>query len=300
MQIRVLPGPKSALGESPLWHPTEEAIYWLDIRQLLVHRRDRTGDCASWKAREPVTAIALDKAGRLVGTHGASIARLTLTPGGAVEVVAIFADANLASNVRFNDGAVAPDGAFWAGTMDDHEVQSLGRWCRLGRDGVLEWTATEVGVTNGPVFDNEKGHAFLTDSRTRTIYRAEAWTVAAFENAKLYRCFTEAEGAPDGMALDRDGLLWVAFWDGGCVRQLDPATGGTIRRIDLPIRRPTSCAFGGAGLDRLFVTSAFGGEDGAGPDGALLVIDGLDTIGRPADRYVAYAWDALQGGDRDD
>ena len=64
------------------------------------------------------------------------------------------------------------------------------------------------------------------------------------------------------MTTDQDGCLWVAFWDGWCVRRLSP-DGRTIGVIELPVQRPTSCTFGGAQLDQLFITSATTGLDRA-------------------------------------
>ncbi|RLT39158.1 MAG: SMP-30/gluconolactonase/LRE family protein [Chloroflexi bacterium] len=68
---------------------------------------------------------------------------------------------------------------------------------------------------------------------------------------------------PDGMAIDADGNLWVAHFGGGCVRCWNPHTGQLIDQIDLPAKQITSCAFGGAELDTLFITSAAIGLDAA-------------------------------------
>ena len=65
----------------------------------------------------------------------------------------------------------------------------------------------------------------------------------------------EGDGSPDGMTVDSDGNLWVAFWDGWCVRKISP-DGEILERIPMPVQRPTSCAFGGPDLDLLYVTSA--------------------------------------------
>ena len=57
------------------------------------------------------------------------------------------------------------------------------------------------------------------------------------------------------MTVDAEGCLWIAFWDGWCVRRFSPK-GELLQTIEMPVARPTSCAFGGADLDRLYVTSA--------------------------------------------
>jgi sugar lactone lactonase YvrE len=51
-------------------------------------------------------------------------------------------------------------------------------------------------------------------------------------------------------------LVWVALWGGGAVVCLDGRTGRERARIALPVSQPTSCAFGGADLYELFITSA--------------------------------------------
>jgi sugar lactone lactonase YvrE len=90
-------------------------------------------------------------------------------------------------------------------------------------------------------------------------------------------------GFPDGMTLDAEGNLWVAFWAGGAVRCFSPA-GDLLEELRLPVRCPTSCAFGGPDLRTLFITSAYvaldEGERGE-LDGALLRVDDL-TTGVPA------------------
>jgi sugar lactone lactonase YvrE len=70
-----------------------------------------------------------------------------------------------------------------------------------------------------------------------------------------------ALGRPDGMAIDSEGMLWVALWDGGLVTRWDPKSGALLDRVSLPVSRPTSCAFGGPNLEDLYITSARSGLD---------------------------------------
>ena len=72
---------------------------------------------------------------------------------------------------------------------------------------------------------------------------------------KVFLKFAADWGVPDGMTLDAEGFLWIAHWGGARVSRFDP-DGQLDRCVSLPASQITSCAFAGANLDRLFVTSA--------------------------------------------
>ena len=62
---------------------------------------------------------------------------------------------------------------------------------------------------------------------------------------------------PDGLAVDAQGRLWSARWEGSCVVQHD-TDGRVIRRIDVPTAKVTSLAFGGPNLDEMLITTSQG------------------------------------------
>jgi sugar lactone lactonase YvrE len=99
----------------------------------------------------------------------------------------------------------------------------------------------------------------------------------------------EAEGYPDGMCFDTEGCVWVAHWGAGCVSRFAPdAT--LLRRVSLPTSHITNVCFGGAGLDRLFVSSARAGlsEDQLCREplaGALFEVLEPGAIGLPGRPY---------------
>jgi sugar lactone lactonase YvrE len=101
---------------------------------------------------------------------------------------------------------------------------------------------------------------YHTDSAPRTIYAFDFSDSGEISNRRVFAQFGEDDGHPDGMTVDSDGNLWVCFWDGWCIRRLAP-DGGIAERIAMPVQRPSSCAFGGLHLDRLYVTSAKRGLD---------------------------------------
>ncbi len=188
---------------------------------------------------------------------------------------------------RFNDGKVDPRGRFWAGTMDDAESGAHGTLYRLDGNGLLRQVRTGMGVPNGPCFLAD-GTVLVTDSPQRRITAllldAHGEPTAEHEFAQ----FTPEQGFPDGMTVDADNHVWVAFWDGWCVRRLSP-TGQIVAEIALPVQRPTCPTFGGVDLRHLYVTTA---RTGIAPEqlavqplaGSLLRIE-TGVRGREPDRF---------------
>ena len=76
----------------------------------------------------------------------------------------------------------------------------------------------------------------------------------------------EAWGSPDGMCIDDEDRLWVAFWGGSAVRCFD----GTdcVEMVELPTPLATCPTFAGPDLDQLVITTASidlpAGSPGAG------------------------------------
>ena len=116
----------------------------------------------------------------------------------------------------------------------------------------------------------------------------DGWDAVSCRSKCVFREFSETEGYPDGMTVDASGHLWVAFWDGACVRALSPMTGETVLEIHLPAARPTSCEFGGPDNSTLFVTSArIGLAEPYDSDGALFAIRVPGVKGQPGTRFLA-------------
>jgi sugar lactone lactonase YvrE len=94
-----------------------------------------------------------------------------------------------------------------------------------------------------------------------------------------------AEGYPDGMTFDAEGCRWLAHWGGACISRYS-RDGALLRRVALPTSHITNVCFGGAALNRLFVTSARAGlsaeQLAAEPlAGAVFEVDPQDVTGLP-------------------
>ncbi len=104
------------------------------------------------------------------------------------------------------------------------------------------------------------------------MYRFELHGDGALRNRSVFLQFGPDEGKPDGMTVDSEGALWIALWGAARVSRYT-AHGHLDRSVTLPASQITSCAFGGAALDRLFVTSAAEGISGEPMAGSLFEID---------------------------
>lgn len=278
-RVEVAVAADARLGEGPTWDPASGRLIWVDILASRVHTyAPADGRRTVMDTGQHVGAAKPRAGGGLVvnlrdgiGLYG---------PDGAFSWLVH----DPVAGRRGNDAAVAPDGSLWAGSMRYDETPGGGRLIRVTPDG----TATEyltVGVGNGTGWSPDGRTMFYIDSLTG---RVETFHVEDSAPARGTRpgspdgprltgratlaLVEEGAGAPDGLTVDAEGCVWVALWDGGQIRRYTPE-GRLDRTLELPVRRPTSCAFGGPGLRDLYITSARAGLDRPHPlSGSLLVL----------------------------
>ncbi|WP_193368283.1 SMP-30/gluconolactonase/LRE family protein [Pelagibius marinus] len=245
----------ATLGEGPLWSPREAALYWVDIKAPALHRyRPEDGDKTSWIMPEPIGWV-IERAngeGLVAGFKDRGFA--FLTPGTMMPEVIGQPEPDYPDN-RFNDAKADAEGRIWAGTMDCNEREAHGSLYRLDPD--LDWHRVDKGyvVTNGPAFSPDGATLYHTDTFEGTIYAFDVSKGGKLKNKRVFMTIPEGDGYPDGMTCDAEGCLWVAHWGGWRITRFTPS-GQVDRVIEMPVSQVTSVAFGGTGLDRLFVTSA--------------------------------------------
>lgn len=286
---------RNVVGESLIWDDRRNRLVWVDIIGRRIHaiNPDGTGH-QSWQTPDIVTSIGLrEDGGAIVGLRK-FVALWNW--GGSFEHLADV-EPDMPGN-RLNEGVVGPDGAFWVGTMqnnigaDDAPVDitaDTGRLYRVSADGsVTRLSDDTFGITNTLVWPHET-MLVTADTTKNEIYRYR-WDAQAQRLLDRRVILAGHErGLPDGSCGDADGMVWNARVVGGnCVMRLSPD--GTIDRlVELPCSWPTSCAFGGPGLDTLFVTSArFTMDDAhlaAHPiEGGLFALR-TGVVGKPAYRF---------------
>lgn len=251
------------LGEGPIWDHRSGRLLFVDIDGHAIHSFDpASGAHRVVPAGGYVSAIALAAAGGYLVTLQHDVAwfdgeRIGERP------LSVEADRD---DTRFNDGYVDPRGRFWAGTMSLVRKPAQGALYRIDMNPAPIVTRVLEGVTtsNGIDWSPDERLMYYADTGTRRIdvFDFDPET-AAIANRRPFATFGEAEGKPDGLVLDEEGCVWVALWQGSAVRCYGP-DGRLRQQIDLPVSRPTKCAFGGANLDALYITSATSGEPHAG------------------------------------
>lgn len=240
------------LGEGPLYDPRARRLHFLDIKGGRLFSYDPQSEkTAAREIAGEVSALALRRRGGYVCAFRNGFATLDLDDGAARPSPLFDPESDRPGN-RFNDGKADPSGGFWSGTMDDSQRDAdAGAWWRLDAGGAVAKIDGGFHVTNGPAFDPARKRVYFTDSARRIVYVAQSDGRGAADR-RAFLAFEERDGYPDGMDLDREGCLWIAFWDGAAVRRYSPE-GDRIDEVKLPVPRPTSVALI---EDRAFVTSA--------------------------------------------
>ncbi|GEC08058.1 calcium-binding protein [Streptomyces spinoverrucosus] len=268
---------EATLGEGPTWDAAAGRLIWIDILGSRLHTYDpATGRRTTRTTPQHVGAAKPRANGGMVLNLRDGVG--LLDPDGTFR----WLHHDPVPGRRANDAAVAPDGALWAGTMRYDEAPGGGTLSRLAPDGSVAVVLDDVAVSNGTGWSPDGRLMYYIDSPTRRIDVFD--TVDGHVTGRRPLAgIEEGAGFPDGLTVDADGCVWVALWDGGAVRRYTP-TGELDRVLQLPVPRPTACAFGGPDLTDLYITTARVGLTAPTPlSGSLLVVRGVGKgLAQPA------------------
>jgi sugar lactone lactonase YvrE len=281
---------RADLGEGALWDSRAGVLYWVDIMVGRLHVFDPArGDDRVFEIGQHVgTVVPRRSGGVLLALHHGIAAFDPET--GKLDVLCD-PEADRPGN-RFNDGKCDPAGRFWAGTMAIDCSAGKGSLYRLDADRSLHRVLSPVSVSNGIVWSLDARTMYYTDTLSREVWAFDYdLATGAIANRRTAIRIPEADGLPDGMTIDAEGMLWVAHWGGGRVTRWDPRAGRLLDTIRVPASQVTSCAFGGPDLGTLYITSARRGLDANAlarePMAGALFCAKLDVIrGVPATEYA--------------
>lgn len=249
-------------GESPLWSPAEQALYWVDIPAARLHRWDATtGQSRHWQAPEMLACVArtADGLGFIAGMESGLFRLDRNAAADALSAAPIATVQHARRGMRFNDGRCDRQGRFWAGTMvmDMSANLPLGQLYRYDPARGLQAVLRGLTVPNGLGFSPDGRTMYLSDSHpsVQAIWAFDYDTdTGTPHNRRLFIDMREHAGRPDGAAVDADGCYWICGNDAGLVHRFT-LQGCLDRSLAVPVKKPAMCAFGGPGLDTLYVTS---------------------------------------------
>jgi len=281
-------GKGTLLGECPIWDDRAQVLYWIDCRApALLRLEPATGNTQTVPLAETIGSFALRRGGGAVAALASGFHFLDLETGATTNIGDPEADR---PDNRFNDGRADPAGAFWAGTMNRRHGGTDGTLYRLDPDGTIAARFGGITVSNGLALSPDGRTLYFADSPTGTIFAFDLDLESGeLANRRIFVAPGVAPGYPDGSAVDAEGFLWNARWLAGCVARFDPA-GKLERTVKLPVARVTCCAFGGADLETLYITTASHGalKDGPPPEplagGLFAAHPGI--VGLPESRFA--------------
>lgn len=252
---------RNATGESPVWNGAEQALYWVDIpARKLCRWTPATGQASSWLAPEMLACVApLSAANAWIAGAESGIFRLELQADGQLGFLSLATVSHAMPGMRFNDGRCDRQGRFLAGTM----LMNMAAGARVGciysyqGEGKLTQLLDGFITPNGMAFSPDGRTMYLSDSHptVQLIWTFDYDTATGTpSNRRIFVDMNPLPGRPDGAAVDADGCYWICGNDAGMVHRFTP--GGKLdRSLAVPVKKPAMCAFGGTGLDTLFVTS---------------------------------------------
>jgi sugar lactone lactonase YvrE len=260
MNAELIVDARNAVGESPVWVPEENALYWVDIPNGGLQRWNAaTGHVAAWKAPQMLACIARTQAGNWVAGMQTGFFQLTPHNDGSLDTAPLAAIEHPRPDMRLNDGRCDRQGRFWAGSM----VLDMGLNAAEGTlyryaSGVAPYAQLGGFITlNGLAFSPDGRTMYASDSHPLVQqvwafdYDIETGTPS---NRRVFIDMKQYPGRPDGAAVDAEGGYWICANDAGLIHRFTP-DGRLDRSLSVPVKKPTMCAFGGSRLDTLYVTS---------------------------------------------
>jgi sugar lactone lactonase YvrE len=250
------------VGESPVWDVRAQRLWWVDIEGAFI-RSTVLGEAAavqSWRMPERVGCIALTAVqGQLIAAMETGIVLVTLDNGGQVDITWLAHIQHPAPGMRFNDGRCDATGRLWVGTMvmDMSLASDWGGLYCLDERGLTGPHVSGLLTPNGLGLSPDGRTLYLSDSHPK-VQKIWAFDLeAATGNLSHQRLFVDMNtwpGRPDGAAVDAQGHYWSCANDAGQIHAFD-AQGLWRQSLTVSMPKPSMCAFGGADLDQMFVTS---------------------------------------------
>ncbi len=245
---------KNHHGEGVFWNPEDGRVWWTDIDGRALWSYDPvSGASDSYPMPDRVSCFAHRADGTLIAAFADRISLVDLD-GGNERKICDFEPGN--PDTRTNDGKTDRQGRFLVGGMNEATGEANSTVIRIEHDLSVTELLSGVSCANSACFSPDGATMYFADTPDREILAFDYPTdTSRPTNRRVHASFADEPGLPDGSCVDAEGGVWNAEWEGRRVVRVAPD--GTIDRIvEVPVWKPTCCAFGGPDLDTLFITTS--------------------------------------------
>lgn len=270
------------LGEGPVWDAQKQIILWLDIKQGKIHQFNPINNQHNYfNVGEMVGCIVPREQGGFIAGLANGVAFINIENNTVQHIV----NPEEGIGNRFNDGKCDASGRFWVGTMSLKEEENKGNLYVVENDLFIKKKIDNLTIPNGLAWNADNTIMYFINTPTDYVfafdYNIENGEIS---NQRVAIDLSHEDGHADGMTIDEEGMLWIAFYGGWRVARYNPVTGKLLQQIEMPVENVTCCTFGGANLNDLYITTASQGmSDEALKQqphaGKLFVIKNLDVKG---------------------
>lgn len=244
---------KSLVGEGPAWDSQSETLLWVDIEGRELHRFDpRRRRDQVVRLPEYIGAAVPRASGGVVAALRDGFYHVDLDTQAVILLAKV---PQTGTDHRFNDGKCDALGRFWAGTLPLSQDRPTGVLYCLEPDLTVRPVIDGLTISNGLGWSPDHRVMYLIDSAVRSV-TAYDYDLASGAPSGGRTIIEIEDGIPDGLAVDVEGMLWVAHWGTWRLSRWDPRTGDRLQEFGLPVSQVTSLAFGGPDLRNIYVTSA--------------------------------------------
>lgn len=249
MRAEQVTDPVAYHAEGPIWSTSWGGLRWVDML---------AGDVLSLAAdgtieRRHVGSIAAAVRPRVGGGAVIGVERgfALEDPEGTITTLdPLWSGGDL----RMNEGACDPDGRFYCGSMSYERTPGAGALHRLDPDGSSRVVLDSVTISNGLDWSPDGTRAYYNDTETLRVDVFD-YVDGDLTDRRPFVTIAPGEGRPDGLTVDSEGAVWVALNKAGTIRRYLP-DGSLDATVEVPVSQTTACTFGGADLDRLYITTS--------------------------------------------
>ncbi len=243
------------LGEGPLWIAQLGCFFWVDIEKGNLHRYHFASEQLEIRHFPHRLAVVLEgQNGKLILGLDRKLVRYDFETEEVEELCSVEEDLTLN---RFNDGKVDPQGRIWIGTLSTLFTEGAGSLYSISTDLQAKVQLENLTISNGMAWTEDQLIFYFIDTPTKKVQEfAFNPETGEIEFRRIAVEIPQGLGYPDGMCIDREGMLWVAHYAGAGVYRWNPRTGELLEKIELPVPHVTSCCFGGEHLDVMLITTA--------------------------------------------